>query len=185
MTIAPLSILASVYPPPSATYTLLVHHGRQVAGKALALAGRLADERIDRGFVREAALLHDIGIGLTAAPSLGCHGPHPYVCHGYLGRKLLDGLALPRHALVCERHVGAGLAAVEIRRRGLPLPERDMLPLSLEEQLICYADKFFSKTGPQVHREHSLDDVLRSLAPFGREQLDRFRQWARRFGDAR
>ena len=32
-----------------------------------------------------------------------------------------------------------------IESNHLPIPHRDMLPVSVEEQVICYADKFFQK----------------------------------------
>lgn len=54
----------------------------------------------------------------------------------------------PRHALVCERHTGAGISLQSIIDQQLPVPHRDMVPVSLEEQVICFADKFFSKTHP-------------------------------------
>ena len=97
--------------------------------------------------MEEAAMLHDIGIFLTHAPSLGCNGPHPYLKHGHLGCKLLEKEGLPKHALVCERHVGVGITRKDVLDHKLPLPAKDMLPLSLEEKIICYADKFFSKNG--------------------------------------
>ena len=52
----------------------------------------------------------------------------------------------PRHALVCERHTGAGLSLEDIIAQNLPVPHRDMLPVSMEEQVVCFADKFYSKT---------------------------------------
>ncbi|MEZ4602993.1 MAG: hypothetical protein R2861_06175 [Desulfobacterales bacterium] len=35
----------------------------------------------------------------------------------------------------------------EIQTHHLPLPLRSMVPVTLEEEIICYADKFFSKKG--------------------------------------
>ena len=45
-----------------------------------------------------------------------------------------------------KRHTGAGLTKKEIIEQELPLPQQDFLPETTEEKLICYADKFFSKT---------------------------------------
>ena len=44
------------------------------------------------------------------------------------------------------------VAVERIAAHGLPLPEGCYMPETLEEQLICYADKFFSKTklGPRA-----------------------------------
>ena len=59
--------------------------------------------------------------------------------------------------------------------QNLPLPHQDFLPETLEEKLICYADKFFSKTHPD--KEKPLDKVEKSIAKFGLDGLVRFKQW--------
>ena len=181
MTVDSIAILQRFYDPPGPAYRMLVDHGRAVAQKALAIADRLQDPLLDRAFVEEAAMLHDIGIYLTRCPGIGCTGAHDYICHGVLGRRILTQLGLPRHGLVCERHVGAGISAAEIRQRRLPLPVRDMLPLSLEEQLICYADKFFSKNGNGSGAEKSVAQILDGMKPYGEDQTSRFLAWVERF----
>ena len=103
---------------------------------AVALSQRLIDKGtpIDIEFVEEAAMLHDIGMCRTDAPGIHCHGTEPYILHGILGRKMLDGMGLFRHGRVCERHTGAGITAAEIIAQHLPIdPPRDLLPESLEE----------------------------------------------------
>jgi uncharacterized protein len=143
----PLEILAEFYDTRSKTFQILVAHGKQVANKALAAARRVPGLQPDLEFIDTAAMLHDIGIFLTHSPSFGCYGKHPYVCHGILGSELLKEKGHPELALVCERHVGAGIRIEDIQRHNLPLPNRDLIPVSIEEQIICYADKFFSKNG--------------------------------------
>ena len=160
---------------------LLKIHGRLVADKALRIAERMDRLNPDLAFIEEAALLHDIGIILTSAPSLSCFGEHPYVCHGVLGRALLESEGLIQHALVCERHVGVGITPDDIRRQGLPLPKRDMLPLSIEEQIISYADKFYSKNGISAETEKTIADIIESLAPYGEDKVQRFNQWVTLF----
>lgn len=177
------NILRRFYDPESEVYTILVAHSRHVAAKALETAQKVAHLKPDRVFIEEAAMLHDIGIIRTRTPKLGCHGDHPYVCHGYLGRDMLDSVGLVRHGLVAERHTGVGITTQDILERQLPLPLRDMVPLTLEEEIICYADKFFSKNHGAVSTEKTLDDVLAYLAPFGEKQVECFKNWARRFGD--
>ena len=165
----------------SRCFDVVRRHGEQVARRALRAAAGLAHLRPDERFLYEAALLHDIGIHLTATPQLDCHGPHPYILHGILGRRLLEARGLRRHALVCERHVGVGITAGEIKDRNLPLPVRDMRPVSIEEQLICYADKFYSKTGGRLTAEKTFPQVVRKLRRYGRRQTETFIRWAERF----
>ena len=178
----PVDIIAEFYDPGSKTFNILIQHGRLVAKKAVDAAKKAAYLNPDICFIMEAAMLHDIGIFLTDTPELGCTGKHPYVCHGYLGRELLEKKGFFKHALVCERHVGTGISLKDIKRYDLPLPERDMLPLSIEEQIICYADKFFSKNNDtpakqQTVREKSIEDIKRSLLPYGHDKVMQFQTW--------
>jgi len=178
-------IIARYYPRGGLAGNVLRRHGALVAEAALAIARRVSGPDPDRSFIRfirEAALLHDIGIFRTSAPEIGCTGSHPYVCHGYLGRKILEERGLPAHALVCERHVGAGLTAGDIRVMSLPVPIRDMLPQTLEEEIVCFADCFFSKTPPPGGTRHSPEDVIAMLEAYGSEKAERFRRWLDRFG---
>ncbi len=175
------AILKEALGPTSRCYAIVRRHGEQVARRALQAAGGLVDQRPDESFLYEAALLHDIGIYLTDTPQLDCHGPHPYILHGILGRRLLEARGLPRHALVCERHVGVGITTGEIRNRNLPLPVRDMRPVSIEETLICYADKFYSKAGGRLTSEKTFPQVVRKLRRYGRRQTETFIRWAERF----
>lgn len=159
---------------------LLLRHSAEVAALSLAIAAAHPELQADRDFLLEASLLHDIGVADCDAPSIYCHGLLPYICHGVAGRQRLDRCDMPRHALVCERHTGSGLTREEIIARDMPLPHRDMLPISTEEQIICYADKFYSKSGDPTMRK-SLASVIKSIARHGRAPLQRFLALHNRF----
>ena len=174
-----LAIINKYYPEDNELKHILLTHSRSVADKALWIADRHPELELDRQFLEEAALLHDIGVFLTDAPGIHCHGTHPYICHGYLGSELMQKEGYPRHALVCERHTGAGMSLQSILDQQLPVPHRDMLPVSLEEQVVCFADKFFSKT--HLDREKSPEKVLKSISRFGEEGVLRFNDWCNRF----
>lgn len=174
-----LALINKYYPEDNELRRLLLKHSRCVAGKALWVAGRHPELGLDLAFLEEAALLHDIGIFQTDAPEIFCMGSHPYICHGYLGADLLRTEGFPRHALVCERHTGAGLSLYDIAERGLPVPHRDMLPVSMEEKVVCFADKFFSKSRPD--KEKTVDEALKSLSKFGNAGVERFKGWCHLF----
>ncbi|MEW6079254.1 MAG: HD domain-containing protein [Thermodesulfobacteriota bacterium] len=180
--IVPVAIIRKFYPPDSKAFDVLLRHGEQVAEKSLRIARNIDGLSPDISFIEEAAILHDIGMIRTRTPSLGCSGESPYICHGVFGREMLDGLGLPRHGLVCERHVGTGLTAADIAAQGLPLPPRDMRPVSIEEKIIAYADKFFSKKSGQGG-EKPFADVVREIERYGRRQVETFLAWAEMFGD--
>lgn len=177
----PLEIIQEFYETGSKSHQILVKHGQQVANKAVDIAKRVPHLKPNLNFIKEAAMLHDIGMFKTHSPDLGCSGEYPYVCHGYLGRKILENKGFPAHALVCERHVGAGITAEDVKHYHLPLPQRDMVPISIEEQVICFADKFFSKNGKSDDNEKSVGDILNTLLRYGPEQMARFQSWMRLF----
>ena len=164
--------------PGSKVYQIIIEHGLQVQQKALRVTEHVRHLDPDFDFIFEAAWLHDIGIFMVNAPEIGCTGAYPYICHGYLGRELLEKKGLPRHGLVCETHVGTGITREEIIVNNLPLPKRDMLPLSLEEQIICYADKFFSKS---IADELSIAQIKQKLKVYGQDQIRRFDAWVELF----
>lgn len=161
--------------PQTKLYTIVYTHSRSVADKAMALAIKHPELQMDLAFLEEAALVHDIGVFKTNAPDIQCFGTHPYICHGYLGREILEKEGYPLHALVCERHTGTGLSLAEIISNQLPLPLRDLSPVSLEEQLICFADKFFSKT--RLMDELSPSAVRSKLEKYGMDGVKRFDAW--------
>ena len=178
----PLALIEKYYPPGTDSHRILLRHSTQVAEKAVAVARRLEHHgSIDVSFVEEAALLHDIGILHTSVPRIGCLGDHPYIRHGILGREILEREGLPRHALVCERHIGVGLTLEDIREQGLPLPMREMLPRTVEEEIVAYADLFFSKSPPAFNRERTVDEIRSSLSRFGEYKVAIFDAWHKRF----
>ena len=180
-----LSIIQRYYTPGNDDYRVLVLHSRQVADLAVRLGQRLIDRGVpvDLEFVEEAAMLHDIGMCRTDAPGIHCHGTEPYIRHGILGRQMLDSIGLFRHGRVCERHTGAGITADEIISQHLPIePPRDLLPESVEEKLVCYADKFFSKSRLEEPPK-TMERVRRSLSKFGPDTISRFDEMAAFFGE--
>ena len=175
----PIAIIDKYYPEENELKHILLDHSRSVSEKALEIAHRHPELQLDTPFLGEAAMLHDVGIFLTDASGIFCFGDKPYICHGYLGADLMRAEGYPRHALVCERHTGAGLSLEEIIRQQLPVPHREMVPVSLEEQVICFADKFFSKT--KLGKEKTVEKARKSLERYGEEGLQRFDRWCELF----
>lgn len=175
----PIDIINKYYPEENELKHILLTHSRSVADKALWIADRHPELELDKDFLCEAAMLHDLGIFLTDADGIYCFGDKPYICHGYLGADLMHDEGYPRHALVCERHTGAGLSLEEIIGQNLPVPHREMVPVSWEEQIICFADKFYSKT--RLDKEKSVEKARKSLERYGDAGLQRFDRWCEEF----
>lgn len=150
---------------------LLIHHSEQVRDHALRVADSHPELALDRQILTDGAMLHDIGIFLCDAAGIHCHGRHHYIAHGRVGGQLLRRLAAEGLenatvlARICERHTGTGLPGYE--------------PETLEEQVICYADKFYSKSHPE--RVSTPEQAATSLSRFGRHCADKFWEWDERF----
>ena len=169
------SIIDEYYPSENELRRILMVHSRQVADRCLLIARKHPELRLDAEFLEEAAMLHDIGIFGTNAPGIQCFGTEPYIRHGLIGWQILRQKGWERHARVCERHTGTGLTAWDIEQQQLPLPHEDFMPEELEEQVVCYADKFYSKTRPGSER--TVVEAMRSLEKFGWDGIKRFQKW--------
>lgn len=159
------AIIDKYYPADNELRRVLLKHSRQVADRCLQIVRKHPELSVDAQFVKEAAMLHDIGIYQCNAPSIHCHGTEPYIKHGPIGGEMLRAEGFPRHARVAERHTGTGLPGYE--------------PETLEEQIICYADKFYSKSSPDHVR--SVQETADSLEKFGHAGVVKFLEWAKRF----
>lgn len=173
------AIIDKYYPVEDELKHILVVHSRKVADKALSIVDRHPELGADREFVEEAAMLHDIGIFRCDADGIMCFGNQPYICHGTIGAEIMREEGLPKHARVCERHTGAGLTKKDIIEQRLPIEPRDLLPETIEEMIVCYADKFFSKT--KLEKEKSVEQALKSIAKFGNDGAERFKKWIEMF----
>jgi uncharacterized protein len=104
-------------------------HSIKVAQKALEIANKIKKKKVDKDLVEIGALLHDIGRAKT-------HGFN----HALLGGKILKERGLPNQLVrVCETHILGGLDREDAKLIGLP--DDEYLPKTLEEKIICVADK--------------------------------------------
>lgn len=172
-------LIDKYYPAGTPLRDIYLRHCRSVAHLALDIAAK-KHLAIPSSLIEAAAMTHDIGIYRCNAPSIECHGDEPYIRHGIIGGALLRLEGAPEEwARVAERHTGSGLTAEEISEQHLPLPAADYLPESQLERLICYADKFYSKSGNMELKP--LSKVRASMARFGQASLDRFDALNREF----
>ena len=166
-------IIDLLYPAGDPAREIFLKHSIQVRNKALEIAEKFPEADIE--LICHGAMLHDIGIRFCHAPNIGCNGEADYLLHGITGAEKLRSMAVynsEKLARICERHTGSGLTAQEIIAGKLPLPPRDLLPETLEEKIICLADKFFSKSGRM--EEKSLEKIRRGMEKFGTSPLKRF-----------
>jgi uncharacterized protein (TIGR00295 family) len=112
----------------------VIDHCKAVRNVAIKIAKK-ADA--DVSLVETGALLHDIGRSKT-------HG----IRHVLEGIEIAKNLGLSKKIIrIIETHIGAGIPSNEAKKLGLP--EKDFIPETLEEKIICHADNLIDKNKRQ------------------------------------
>jgi len=174
-------LLASLIEPSRPLFRILVNHSLLVAAKAFQGAFRVKHLNPDLKFIMEASMLHDIGIIKTFAPDIDCFGRASYIEHGVIGAEILRKEGLDKIARVSETHIGVGLTKDDIIKSNLSLPLKDYLPSSLEETLIAWADKFYSKSSVNRDQQKSLDEILSGISQYNPNKSVSFLKWHKMF----
>ncbi len=52
-----------------------------------------------------------------------------------------------------------------------------MAPVTLEEKIICFADKFYSKIKNNTGNEKTVSQIRKELARYGEGKLQQFDEW--------
>ena len=138
----------------------IVRHCQAVAmaAKIMADEAKRRGRAMDKQAVIAGALLHDIGRTRTQT-----------VMHGVQGAEILEKEGVDKKVVeIVRRHVGAGISSEEAEKLGLP--DFDYIPRTLEERIVCFADKMVDADkvrpfGEEVHRFTAKShDVGRLLA---------------------
>ncbi|MEM1588437.1 MAG: TIGR00295 family protein [Candidatus Bathyarchaeia archaeon] len=107
-------------------------------------------KKLDLNVIKIGALLHDIGRAFT----------HD-VKHGVMGAALAKAMNLPTSIIrIIETHIGAGIPAEEAEELGLP--KKDYIPLTIEEKIVCYADKL-TKGNTRINFSQALTELAEAL----------------------
>jgi len=122
----------------------VINHCMAVRDVAVKIASKA---NADLKLVEAGALLHDIGRSKT----------HD-IRHGIEGAKIARDLGLPDSIIkIIERHMGAGIPAKDAVKLGLP--EKDYIPVTLEEKIVCHADSMVNND-KQQRIERELERVI-------------------------
>lgn len=186
---------------------LVESHSADVRDKALDIARRINDTHgpatVDIPLLIGGAMAHDVGVVMCDAPGILCRGTAPYLLHGALGGWMLRRAGYPLLARFAERHTGTGLTLDQVAdaldeweaRTSLPADRdaiaairattleanADFIPETVEERIVCYADKFFSKSHPE--RRISAATAAKKQRRWGDDSYQRFARWAEEFGE--
>ena len=127
----------------------LIFHCSHVMNIALQILEQLPDEvKCDRDLVLIGAFLHDIGRTSTQG-----------IKHGIAGSKIIKNEFIENDftlnlANIASRHIGGGIPKDETKELGLPF--EDFLPISLEEKIVCYADKLADYDFEKIRGNYSI-----------------------------
>ncbi len=175
------SLLASLIDPSRPIFRIFLNHSLLVAAKAMQGANKVKHLNPDLQFILEASMFHDIGIIQTFAPDIDCFGRADYIEHGVLGAEILRKNGMDKLARVSETHIGVGITKDDIKKYNLPLPLKDYLPVSLEEKIIAWADKFYSKNPVNRDQQKSLDEILSGIEKYDKKKTAIFLEWNEMF----
>lgn len=175
-------VILKYYQPGSLAYKYFYTHVIKVTELSIKIVQHNPQLDLDMDYIIKGSLLHDIGIIKTDAPEIGCFGDLPYIAHTYLGREILESEGFAEIAPICERHIGTGLSKKDIIKSGFDLPHRDMKPISNEEKLICYADKFYSKSEKHLTVAKSPEKIRKKILKYGEDKLKDFEEFVDLFG---
>lgn len=150
------------------SFGIVLRHSLEVLAKSVEIINRKKlYKEVDFDLIVSGAILHDIG----TFEFLENESKDGYIRHGVIGGEILRREGLEKEALIAERHTGAGLTKEEIIANGWDLPHQDFLPVSLEEKIICYADKFSSKNPCKVD---TMENIEKEFRNYGEEPFRRF-----------
>lgn len=174
--------LHSKYAPNQKVLDLVYTHCVVVNEIAQGCAGNIP-EKINEEILKNACLLHDIGTYILFDDDGKVSNGRMYPQHAILGAKILADEGLDEEVWrAVETHVLMGLSRAEIAGEQSdivwPLPARDYFPLTIEAELLCYADRFHSKRPVFNDFETFLKRLKKSL-PL---QADKFERESKRFG---
>lgn len=179
--LARIRALHEKYAPSAEAFDLVFTHCEIVWGIAEQLLPASGGDAVDAELVRAGCLLHDIGVyRLFDDDGRLDHGG--YVRHGLLGHDLLAAEGIPEALCrFCSCHTGVGITAADVLAQGLPLPPADYVPVTREERLVMYADKFHTKASPP--RFLSFPVYAEQARRFGEDKAAAFHALRDEFGE--
>ena len=127
----------------------IIDHCMAVEKLALQIAMKITSDEETLALISRGALLHDIGRSQT-------HG----LDHAIVGAEILRKRGLDqRIVMIVEKHICAGIDAVEAEEEGLP--KRDYIPETLAEKIVAHADNLITEKNRAPARWKVSDVIAR------------------------
>jgi uncharacterized protein len=142
----------------------VIRHSKKVHANAVNLAVKIIENGcpVEMRLVEVGALLHDMGRAITHQ-----------IDHGVIGAEMARSLHLDEKIVkIIENHIGAGIPKNEAAALGLP--EKDFIPKTIEEKIVCYADTL-AKGSKKIDAQEALEEFIEKLGP-NHPAISRFRE---------
>jgi uncharacterized protein len=128
----------------------VIRHCKSVAKLSVNLATACQEKglNVNLDLVEIGALLHDVGRGKT-------HTVH----HAIVGASIAKEAGLPESVVsIIKRHVGGGITSSEAEELGWP--KDNYMPQTLEEKIVCYADKLIGAS-ERIPIQTTIDQLVK------------------------
>jgi len=158
-------------------------HSQIVKEIALQLATKLEkkiDSRLDKNLIIIGSLLHDIGVYRCFDEDFNPNDKaDPYFYHGWIGEKILRKLDFPEKVIrFTITHTSTGITTEDIKRERLNLELKDYIPVSIEEEIVNFADKFHTKSPSFV----TYDQAVEKLSKFDPSRKTKMETLRKKYG---
>jgi len=132
----------------------------------------------DKKLITAGSLVHDIGL-------YNCFDDNfqkivRYATHGQIGYDILKREKVEEKiARFSLCHTTTGLTKEDIVNQEIPMEPKDYIPITLEEEIVSYADTFHSKGHPGFH---TFEEMEQNYTKYGENAVTMLKRFRRKFG---
>lgn len=155
-------------------------HCQIVKKIALQIAAELKKNysiEVDGDLIKAGALVHDIGLYNCLDDNF--QKVVRYATHGLIGYEILKKEGVEEKVARFSLCHTAGLTKEEIIAQEIPMEAKDYIPITLEEEIVSYADTFHSKGHPGFNTYEKMED---KYSKYGDNAVTMLRRFRKKFG---
>lgn len=167
---------------PDLYFDLIWTHSDIIRKIALRIAEELEKNRnikANHELIEIGAMVHDIGYYQCFDDELNVDCTVRPILHGFKGAEILENENLSKlWQRFCLVHPATGFTKEDIEREDMPVRLDDYLPITIEEEIVTYADKFHTK----YPAFDSYEDILNKIGKFDPDRKVRFVTLSKKYG---
>lgn len=167
---------------PDIYFDLIWTHSEIIRKISLIIADNLEKTRnieVDREIIEIGAMVHDIGYYHCYDDELNVDCKTLPILHGFKGAEILKGEGFPESwQRFCLVHSATGFTKEDVAREKMPVAADDYLPITIEEEIVTYADKYHTKH-PAFD---SYENITSRIGKFDPDRKVRFETLRKKYG---